>query len=300
MRFATYKDLVRDTLAWADANPRWRTLRGVVGVPRCGMLPAGIVATRYDLPLADLEHFLLTGGRFYPARHGRADGAFWAGDRGKAENRLLVLDDSSVTGATLKWAAAELRGHAGLSGHQLELGAVYGAAGCGHACAKPIDGPRIFEWNWTRAAVMTEAMVDMDGLLCEDPPPEAARDPRVYAAWLPAARPRFLPTRRVRAVVSARLEEHRQQTQEWLARWEVLHDELCLLDCTAEERGDLNLHARHKIHHYGQSASGLFVESDHRQAAEIHAATRKAVLCPAGPCGGFRLLDPGDMSKEPA
>jgi hypothetical protein len=262
------------------------------------MLPAGIVATRFDLPLADLEYFLMSGGRFYPARHGRADGAYWAADRGRSSDCLLVLDDSSVTGATLKWAAAEIATHVATDRLNLELGAVYGAAGCDFPHAKPLDGPRLFEWNWTRAAVLGEAMLDMDGLICEDPPPDVTRDPRAYAAWLPSAKPRYLPTRRVRAVVSARLEAHRQQTAAWLDRWGVNADELCLLDCTAKERGDFGLHVRHKVHHYGQSAAGLFCESDHRQALEIHSCTGKSVLCPAGPCGGFELLTAGVMRLE--
>lgn len=293
MNFVSLADLTRDVFAWVDSRPEWRGLAGVVGIPRSGVLPATMIALRLNLPLADLEFFLENGGRFYPARHGRSDCYVRMDD---SKETVLVVDDSVSAGTTMTWARGELSRTRW--SWRYEFGAVYGPSIKSPIEAwfdlyRRVSNPRMFEWNWTRSHYLDDAMLDLDGLICEDPDPLIARSPERYERWLPTARPLHLPLRKVRAVVSARLERYREQTERWLAEHGVRYDDLYLIGggMTEEDRTRDDLHWRHKAGHYGQSASPLFIESDLGQARLIHEATGKAVLVPPSPGRGYQLYE---------
>lgn len=275
MNFVSYQELIQDTEALCNRNPQWRELSGVIGIPRSGMIPASQIAMRYNLPLADLHSFLNTSGRFYPSRDGQQ-----YSDRSES-NGILLVDDSSWSGNSLATALTELSIHPILKSILVETATIYGNPESSQYCYRQVSAPRIFEWNWTRNAYLQETMLDLDGVFCYDPDPSQTRNREYYEGWLPDAIPRHLPTQKVRAIVSSRLEKYRRQTEAWLKQWKVEYQELCLLDCTEEERHEGNLHAEHKVAWYSNSNSQLFIESDLAQAEHIYGRVGKSVLCPA-------------------
>jgi len=274
MNFITYRDLIADVNSWVNARPDWYECRGVVGIPSSGMIPACVVASRCGLPVTDLETFLNTGGRFSPTRHpGRAIESYPAGG-----SRVLVLDDSVYEGTTLRWTERELKSHSGLAGVEYEFAAVYSShSSVPYAYFREVSSPRMFEWNWLRSTTLRECVVDLDGFICEDPPEGISE--AEYEAWLPRAKPLYLPQSMLGVIASARLEKYRGPTVEWLKRHGVYHHVLYLIDATAQEREAGNLYVEHKVRHYKNSQACLFVESNHDQAAELHRRTEKPVLC---------------------
>lgn len=278
MNFVSFAELTQDVSHWIDQKPQWRELAGVVGIPRSGMLPATMIALRLNLPLADLESFMAQGGRFYPARHGRSGNyAPLSAER----TRILLVDDSVSAGATMEWAFGELARMR--LPWQFDFAAVYGPTDReyeGVAHYRRVPSPRMFEWNWTRSAYLDDAMLDFDGVLCVDPEPIITGDRSLYERWLRDAQPLHIPLRRFRAVVSARLERYRDVSERWLHNNNVSCADLYLINATEEEREAGDLYWKHKAHHYGNSASPLFVESCPVQAEKIHAATGKVVMAP--------------------
>lgn len=274
MNFVTYKELIQDTESLCNSNPNWRYLAGIIGIPRSGMIPASQIAMRFNLPLTDLHSFLNTCGRFYPSREGHQPV--------NSSSSILLVDDSSWSGNSFRAALQELRLHPLLKSLSYEPLVVYGNPSSDEfPCYRWLDSPRVFEWNWTRNTYLQETMLDLDGILCNDPDPTKTRDKYHYEQWIEDPIPKHLPTREVRAIVSARLEKYRRQTESWLDRHGVKYQEVVLLDCTEQERHEGNLHAEHKVRWFSNSNSPLFIESDLKQASHINRRVNKAVLCPA-------------------
>lgn len=276
MNFVSYSELQQDTEKLCEANPQWRRLSGVIGIPKSGMIPASQIAMRYNLPLTDIHSFLNNAGRFYPSREGQT-----YGDRAKSQG-VLIVDDSSWSGNSLKAAIQELSIHPLLNQVPVEAVTIYGNPSDSiWKCFRSLDSPRIFEWNWTRNAYLQEIMLDLDGVLCNDPDPQKTRDKSYYNEWILDPVPKHLPLQEVRAIVSARLEQYRPETEAWLEKYKIRYQELVLLNCTEQERHERNLHAEHKVAWFSNSNSPLFIESDFHQAQHIHRRVSKAVLCPA-------------------
>lgn len=247
MIYKSYADLARDVYTFSNRCPRFDT---VVGIPRSGMLVAGMLAKIWDVPACSVESF--------------------TGDESKA----LLIDDSYGTGATM-------RKYAGRAFKRAAIYSTIRADGILHCYVEETPLPRLFEWNIFRHPHwLLSSCWDVDGLLCRDPTDEENDDGPRYAEFLRTATPWVKPANRVGAIVTARFEKYRPQTQEWLARNGIEYN--CLImskrSSVADRRGN---HAVDKADYYGGKPWKLFYESDPDQAAKIHAITRKPVYCPA-------------------
>jgi uncharacterized HAD superfamily protein len=250
----------------------------VVGIPRSGLLAANLVALALNLPLADLEGF--AAGRVFASGHTRRRPGAAPGEARPA--RALVVDDSVHTGGSIR-EARELLGQAGLADDAVFC-CVYGdvaaaSGGLVDILLEPVPQPRIYQWNVMHHAVMADACLDIDGVLCCDPTHEENDDGERYGAFLRDAAPLVLPSWPVGYLVTSRLERYRAQTEAWLARHGVVYGELVMLDLpTAQARRESGSHGRFKGSFYRSCPARLFVESEERQALEIVAVSGKPVL----------------------
>ena len=83
------------------------------------------------------------------------------------------------------------------------------------------------------------------------------------------------------AIITARLEKYRAETEAWLADYGIRYKELVMgpwLTKAERERSDV---AAWKAKEFDRTGLELFVESDPAQAKAIHRQTGKNVLCPA-------------------
>lgn len=261
MNFKNYRDLVNDITEWAQRLPSYDL---VVGVPRSGSVPASILALQRNCRTVGLPGFLAD----------KVMGGYR--DRVKEIKRVLVLEDSWLSGKSLL-AAREAVEAAGLhKKYEIDYGAVYASKPISYWHHSVVEMPRIFEWNWQHHYWLQFACMDIDGVLCNDPTRAENDDGRRYTVFLRNAVPRYLPSVPVHTLVTSRLEKWRPQTEAWLRRHGVQYKRLVMLDQT-NPKG--RAHVFHKAQAYKASGLDLFIESSDWQAKGIAKDCKKPVLC---------------------
>lgn len=234
----------------------WRLPAGlalVVAIPEGGRLPAALLGLGAGLPVTDLDALLAPGA---PAPAGP----------------LLVVDDTCLTGATMAAACARLADrHPGVAIHRL-------AAYCRPEAAAAVDlalagaAPgAAFEWSLLRSPLVGRTCFDLDGILCGDCPPGDDDDGPRYRRFLATATPQLVPRGRLRAIVTARLEKYRPETEAWLDRHGIACERLVMLDgVTDAERRRSAPQGPFKAAAFAADAGALlFVESESWQARTI-------------------------------
>jgi uncharacterized HAD superfamily protein/orotate phosphoribosyltransferase len=252
----------------------------VVGIPRSGMLPATLVSLHLNLPLSDIDGFL--SGKIFRSgdtrRHPRLDVDL------SHPRHALVIDDSALTGASLRSAQNRIAAAAG--SHRVTYCIVYATHEFRQDAIvlEKIRGARVFEWNVLHHSIISKSCVDIDGVLCHDPTPVQNDDGSAYLEFIGSARPFQIPTKRIGWLVTNRLEKYRSATESWLRKVGVQYDHLIMLDLPdAETRRRLGVHALHKGQFYKSCPADLFVESELNQAQEIANISGKPVLSLDGP-----------------
>ncbi len=288
MNFCTVADMQRDIHLNRHRLPG--DIDAVIGIPRSGMLAASMIALALNKPLGDLDGFiegrmLSSGSTRRTADLERAIDGF---------RHVLIVDDSSRTGS----AMIEARSKLAAMGQRMNLSyaVIYGAPNMPDVVdisLRTIPEPRVFEWNVMHHPILADACLDIDGVLCLDPEPAQNDDGEAYVAFLNEAAPLHLPSRRVGALVTSRLEKYRPQTEAWLARHGIVYDRLMMLDLPdAETRRRLGAHGRFKGEYYRDCRASLFIESEYPQAQKIAGISGKPVLS----LEGLTMCLPGALS----
>lgn len=256
----------------------------VIGIPRSGVIAAGIIAEFLNAPLIDVDSFakfgaLPTGGR--RSRFHRRPVT--------ERSRVLVVDDTIFHGWSLRETKNKLAPFARKFGYEFVYLAVF--------LEGPNDGVDIwledlrrytdgyttfvlYEWNIFHHVpkLMGECIYDIDGVLCLDPPDERSGQP--YLDYLPNAVPLFTPTVKVGELVTYRLEKYRELTEWWLYSQGVKYGALTMFPAKSyDERSGMGISpAAFKADIYRiRPWAKLFVESDDRQAREIYGLAGKPV-----------------------
>lgn len=263
-RWISTARLTRDAVRLAALLPP--DVAGVVGVPRSGMLPAGVIATHLHLPLYELT---ASGPR--PVAAGSRGGTLY-----RQGARLAVCDD------TIYGGGAMARARKAMGGRPAVYCAVYvrpEARSSADLCAVELESPHVLEWNvlcnGPAVGLSSDPSwrggvgLDFDGVIAHDAHSGGA-----------AGAPYLLPrSHAIKLIATGRPESARAETEAWLRRWGVKWRRLEMLPAGADPN-DAAAIAAHKAGHYGPSGLGLFIESDPAQAAAIHAATSLPVACP--------------------
>ena len=276
MRYTTYNDISATLRRNLHRLP---PLRLVVGVPRSGMIPALMLAELLNIPCASLDDLL--AGRMMSCG-GRA--GFM---RENGDGRILVLDDTVYYGTSMRKVKALTK--------QLDCrfdiiyGCVYAegkdSAAMVDFCFEDVYDPKerlnLYEWNILHHyPVVTEAsMWDIDGLVCRNPPDD--HNQKAYERYLPKAAPLIVPTTKIGAFVTYRLERYRDVTEQWLRGQGIDYGRLVMVDAPDRDARDRMFPPEeHKARAYKEAPwAELFVESDPRQAELIHRLCGKPVYC---------------------
>lgn len=280
MQYRTYQDLSN-----AIRRNVWKVpadIDLIVGVPRSGMIAALMLAELLNKPCATVEDLLnerlmSTGGR---GRLMRST---------KEIYRVLVIDDTVFFGNAMRRTRAKLKQDNIIPPYYDVLYACVFAEG-EHAKEKvdiwfeDIYLPYeiyFYEWNilhhYEKRSQFT--MWDIDGLLCKEPPDD--RDTEAYEIYLPEAVPMIIPTTKIGAVVTYRLEKYRAVTEQWLKEQGAQYKELYMHPAaTREQRQEAESPAQYKARIYANAGwATLFYESSRRQANNINLLTGKPVFC---------------------
>lgn len=254
-----------------------RDIGAVVGIPRSGLLAANLVALYLNRPLGSLDAFLegrILGGGLRLQRYEGNINDVW-------RKPALVVDDSVLSGETIRAA----RGKVQQSGVEIQpyFMAIYAtkqSAGLVDIYLDICPAPRVFEWNILHHGIIENTCMDIDGVLCRDPTAVENDDGPRYVAFLEKVEPIYIPSRTVRALVTARLEKYRKVTECWLQRHNIRYKELIMLDMpSAKDRRHVGCHAAFKAEMFKRTNAALFIESDVHQAEEIARLSGKEVFC---------------------
>jgi uncharacterized HAD superfamily protein len=249
----------------------------IVGVPRSGLLAANILALHLNLPLTDIQGLI-------------ENRIIESGERCKTRNRnrypvdkhtVLVVDDSVATGNTMRKIKYKL------SNSNLKAIVIYCGVYVSSKSERYVDfhfeqiqGDRVFEWNLMNSWIMGQSCTDLDGVLCEDPTEEENDDGERYKKFIMQAKPLLIPSRKMKCIVTCRLEKYRSLTEEWLKSQGIEYGSLVMMDFPDKEaRLRANCHAAFKAQAYNKTQARLFIESSLKQAVEISKISSQPVLC---------------------
>ena len=249
----------------------------VVGIPRSGIIPAYMIALFLNTRACSLEEFIagiIPGNGERPIRQYENE-----------QVSVLFVDDTVHSGISLEKTKAKLK-TIDTSKYNIKFLAIYAREESIHFVDyyfEIVPTPRFFQWNYLNTNWVNKSCFDIDGVLCQDPTPEENDDGENYRCFLRNAKPLFIPTYKIYALVTSRLEKYREETEYWLKKHNVQYGKLIMLDLPSkEERIKQNAHAKFKAEIYkNEKETVLFVESDRRQAIEIAKATGKACICVA-------------------
>jgi len=239
----------------------------IAGVPRSGMIAAGILASHLNLPLSSID---------------RSNGliVFQGGvrDSPAAGNKILVLEDSAHSAFFLTWIQDFL------PGYDVKTAAVYVEDQVRHRLdffGKICPQPRLFSWQFMNCDLLKIACVDMDGVLCVNPTNNQNDDGPRYRHFIVNTSQVYRPLRKpIHSIVSSRMEKYRSLTDAWLHNHNVAYNHLILTNyLSASARQMDNRYAELKADYYKSCSCGWFVESDSRQAKRIAELTGKPVIC---------------------
>jgi uncharacterized HAD superfamily protein/hypoxanthine phosphoribosyltransferase len=275
VRFKSIAELQKDIVSNLHRLPD--DIDIVVGIPRSGMLAASMIALMLNLPLTDIDGFA----------QGRTLGAGRTRRRAALDvtidqaGTILVVDDSILSGESMNEARRKLEGlYPSKTFIFLAIYATHYHADKADMHFGMVDSPRLFEWNMMHHEMLERSMLDIDGVLCLDPSDEENDDSANYMGFLANARRLHIPTKKVGALVTSRLEKYRPQTEAWLKGAGVIYDKLIMLDLpNAQMRRKLGNHGIFKGEQYKNSPAQLFIESEAGQARTIMEMSGKPVVC---------------------
>lgn len=241
----------------------------VVGIPRSGMIPAALIATSLQKPLADVESYArgIVFGR--------------SGVLETAGARVLLVDDSVNKGRAMASAVARI----GRRAEQITRLAVFGPYQVEPSSVcdmffECVHGPRVFQWNMAKHIRLERWCFDFDGVLCRDPTKEENDDGARYERFIETAEPILIPTRPIGHIVTGRLEKYRGATDAWLKRHGIAYTSMTMMPYeTKAERMAAGGRGQWKAGKFREIGSEFFIESDPKQAGIIARDSGLPVWC---------------------
>lgn len=240
----------------------------VVGIPRSGMIPASLIATHLQLPLADVYGFLngnlnLKSGKFKSAN--------------VAHNlKILLVDDTINTGKAMKSAVQLIQSK--FSTVEIVRFAVWKSEKTNHndfdfVCSI-CNNPRAFQWNiWNHNSSINWA-TDFDGVLCRNPTKEENDKGLKLENFYKTVHPLFVYQKPIKYIVTARLEKYRKITEIWLKSNNIKYESLIMKSDTSKEHWEYK-----KDFLKDHNEISLYIESDVKQAKMISKNCSTSVWC---------------------
>jgi len=272
-KFVSIDQATAWTNEWIKAFPEQYDL--IVGVPRSGMLIASIVALRLGKGLTTPD--LLLEGQYW---HSKRAGPRLSVDQFK---KILLIDDALDKGRAMgKAKDTVLKANPNCSitcASLIVREETRHLADLYHITMEP---PRTYEWNLMHRKIASYAgrgvlAVDMDGVLCANPPKGADDDEAWYLDWMENANPYLIPGFEIDVILTSRLEKYREQTENWLRKHEVRYKELHMWD--VPDKSMRKGFAKYKSSALLSIKPDMYWESDWELSQKIWEQTRIPTLC---------------------
>lgn len=254
VEWITTADLAAGAMELADQVPP--DVTRVVGIPRSGMIPAAAIASKLHLPLYTIRDWQVepAGGGF---RIGWGEGR-----DDSAGGRWLFVDDTLHNGSTFRTLRSQ-----GIPTGEHVTAAIYALDPSQiDLYYRQLPTPHLLEWNLLNTGYVQHLAVDFDGVLCHNPPHQAR--PKFLARLAP-----------IRAIISARPESEREQSEAWLNSHGVLYQSLRLWPGSEADRWDIERVAAWKAAECSAAGAEFYIESEPDLADAIRRLGLR-VLCP--------------------
>lgn len=274
-QFFTIKTAVDLTYKFLDIIPNEYDC--IIGIPRGGLLFANIIACHYGRPLATPEGFIR--------------GEVWfAKDvplKPEEYKSILLVEDSIYTGKQLQEAKQKLLNY----DPSLNIKTATIFATVDNLANKPrVDYCLITQRSWTYSEwnlltslinfkMANRLAVDMDGVLCFDCPPEIDIDEILYLNWLQNTSPKFIPSCKITAIITSRLEKYRPETEEWLRKHKIQYERLLMMPLKSKNQKTLERVSEFKANSLKQIDASWYWESNLNEAEAIFRLSGVPVFC---------------------
>jgi len=275
--YITTAQLIRDCKNLLLPQVSNLNLKGVIGIPRSGMLPATMIAMWLNLPL----YFLDPQNNLLPMSAATKFGGIRMSHYKGSNGRLLVVDDTVYAGTAMKNIKSRLNEDAYFCSVYLrpdsELKPDF--------YARELNPPHLLEWNLFNCTYIEHALLDFDGIFCPNVPHEVCQDEEKYIDHIKNVKPfpHRIPKTRCKGIVTARLEKYRDITEWWLKKHGINYGSLEMYPTEDEAKRDKN-HVEEastfKANAFLESDAKFFIESEISEAIRIRKKTGKFVICP--------------------
>tara|TARA_R110000765_G_scaffold230275_1_gene333708 strand:+ start:794 stop:1816 length:1023 start_codon:yes stop_codon:yes gene_type:complete len=253
-------------------------LKGILGIPRSGMLPASMIALWLNLPLYTINS--LSHNLEVMSACSESGGIRMKGHKDSG-GKILVIDDTVYAGTAIrdiKEKINEAAIYTTVYAHPDSLDKV-------DIFARTLPPPHILEWNLFNCSYIENALLDFDGILCPNVPYSKCKNEEEYTDYIKNVEPFYhrMPKTFCHGIVTARLEKYRDITEEWLERHGVKYGSLKMYPTEKEEirdRNHIQEAASFKSEHFVTSSAHFFIESELPEAVMIRKKSGKFVICP--------------------
>jgi len=253
-------------------------LKGVLGIPRSGMLPASIVALWLNLPLYKMNNL----SREIEIMSACSEfGGLRMRDRETSDGKILVIDDTIFAGVAIADTREKIKEeviYAVVYAHPDSLDKV-------DLFGRELDPPHLLEWHFFNSDHVTRALFDLDGIFCPNVPYDKCRNEEAYIEYIKNVEPLYhrIPNEPCHGIVTARLDKYRDITEEWLEKHGIKYGFLKMFPTEKADIRDRN-HiveaANFKSKMFTESGASFFVESEPAEAALMRSQVDRLVICP--------------------
>ena len=275
--YITTAQLIRDCKNLLLPQLAGLKLKGIVGIPRSGMLPASMIAMWLNLPL----YFLDPQNNLLPMSAATKFGGIRMLDYKDSNGKLLVVDDTIYAGTAMNNIKSRLNEDAYFCSVYLRPASELKP----DFYARELNAPHLLEWNLFNCVYIEHALLDFDGILSPNVPYEICIDEERYIEYIKNVKPfpHRIPKTRCKGIVTARLEKYRDITEWWLEKYGVNYGFLKMYPTEDEDKRDKN-HVEEastfKAKIFSQSDAKFFIESEIAEAVRIGKKSGKFVICP--------------------
>tara|TARA_R110000824_G_scaffold128568_4_gene289496 strand:+ start:14552 stop:15595 length:1044 start_codon:yes stop_codon:yes gene_type:complete len=277
-RFVTFNNLIedcRDLLLPQIVN---LNLKGVLGIPRSGVLPASVIALWLNLPIYTMNKLSYD---LEPMSAFSDFGGYRMKDYGNPEGKILVIDDTTFSGKAIELVRSKIKEdafYATVYTHPASVDKV-------DFFAKILPPPHALEWNLFNSTYVERTLLDFDGILCPNVPHEKCINEKDYIDYIKNVEPFYhrMPKSTCCGIVTARLEKYRDITEGWLKKYGIEYLSLIMYPTEREDvrnKNHIQEAANFKAKHFVESDADFFIESERAEAIIIRRESGKLVFCP--------------------
>ncbi|WP_372760479.1 phosphoribosyltransferase family protein [Pseudoalteromonas sp.] len=249
----------------------------IVGLPRSGLTPASIMALYLNIHCTDLISLInnseLKTGRTRKSKNEHLKYPQHA-------KKILLVDDSIATGSSIKSDMQLIPTHLH---SKITTCAIYSSIKNRTDIdffLEYVPSPRVFEWNIFHHPILSATCMCIDGVLCVQPTVGQTNDAEQYREFILNAPALFIPSRKVFALVTSRLERYRKETELWLKEQNIEYQHLIMCERNDKETvHNYAVYAQYKAAFFNKCKAELFIESEYQQSIEINNITHKPVFC---------------------